>query len=200
MKIITNLLRANLRCVFLDRDGVINRKPPEGRYIGRWEDFHLLPGVEAAIATLNRQGLRVIVVSNQRGIALAHYTSADIEAIHARLQLHLTGYGARIDAFYFCPHDKGECNCRKPNPGLFEQAFRDFPDAEPNNSLMIGDSISDIEAAQNLQMRSIFIEGDPLTRKAGADRAAALADAVTNSLAEAVRLLLQIKISSASTS
>lgn len=190
----------NLRYIFLDRDGVINHKAPEGRYIGRWEEFHLLPGAEAAIAELNRQQIRVIVISNQRGVALGYYTSADVEALHHRLQQHLADHGARIDAFYFCPHDRGECNCRKPKPGLFEQAFLDFPEASVNNSLMVGDSICDIEAARNLGMRSIFVQGDPATRKPEADRAAELAHSVADSLAGVVRMLLEAQARSASIS
>ncbi|HTX75360.1 MAG TPA: HAD-IIIA family hydrolase, partial [Terracidiphilus sp.] len=84
------------------------------------------------------------------------------------------------------PHDKEECDCRKPRTGMFRQAFRDFPEASPANSLVIGDSLSDIEAARALGCASIFIEGDPETRKAGASQAAARADAVASSLAEAV--------------
>lgn len=190
----------NLRYIFLDRDGVINRKAPEGRYIGRWEEFHLLPGTEDAIAAMNRQGIRVIVISNQRGVALGHYTSTDVEALHHRLQQHLAAYGARIDAFYFCPHDRGECNCRKPKPGLFEQAFLNFPEASVSNSLMVGDSLCDIEAARNLGMRSIFIQGDPATRKPEAERAAELAESVADSLAGAVRMLLKAQPTSGSIS
>ena len=180
----------NIRCVFLDRDGVINRKPPEGAYVARWSDFHILPGVEAAIAALNRAGVRVIVISNQRGIALGHYTAADVDALHARLRRHLADHGARIDAFYFCPHDKDSCDCRKPKTALFEQAFRDFPDASRSNSIVIGDSLSDIDAARNLGVPSIFIQGDPATQKPGAATAAARADLVAHSLAEAVEALL----------
>ncbi len=175
-----------VRFVFLDRDGVINRKPPEREYIHHWDNFQFLPGAERAIAALNRSGRRVIVVTNQRGIALGLYTGADVESLHTRLQQHLAQHGARIDAFYYCPHDKQQCDCRKPKPGLFQQAFRDFPGALPSNSLVIGDSISDIQAARNLRIPVIFIEGDPNTRKSGSDEAAALADAVSNSLAEAV--------------
>ncbi len=168
---------------------MLNRKAPEGEYIGRWSEFHLLPGVERAIAALNRSGRRVVVVSNQRGIALGHYTSGDVDALHARLREHLAAHGARIDAFYFCPHDLDECDCRKPKPGLFLEAFRDFPEASVENSVVVGDSLSDIEAARGLGMRSIFIEGDPETRKGGAEQAAGLADAVVASLEEAVALL-----------
>jgi len=176
----------NVRYVFLDRDGVINRKPPEGEYIGDWKDVQFLPGAEAAIAALNVAGKRVIVVSNQRGVALGLYTSADVDALHARLQEHLGVRAAHIDAFYYCPHDKGECDCRKPGIGMFLQAFADFPQASRANSLLIGDSLSDIEAARNLGIPSILIQGDPSTQKEGADQAAALADRLCPSLLEAV--------------
>lgn len=176
-----------IRYVFLDRDGVIGRKLPEGEYISQWNGFQLLPGAELAIGSLNRSGRRVIVVTNQRGVALGRYTHAEVEELHFRLQRHMENYGARIDAFYYCPHDDGDrCDCRKPKPGLFQQAFRDFPDASPENSLMIGDSISDIEAARNLGMASIFVWGEPKTRKPGAEKAALLADRVCDWLREAV--------------
>jgi D-glycero-D-manno-heptose 1,7-bisphosphate phosphatase len=172
--------------VFLDRDGVINRKPPEGEYISRWEDVQLLPGVESAIAALHRSGRRVIVVSNQRGVALGLYTRADVDALHAQLRQHLDAHGARIDAFYYCPHDEGECDCRKPGIGMFLQALADFPQASRTNSLLIGDSLSDIEAARNLGIPSILIQGNPSTQKDGAAQAATLADGVCASLLEAV--------------
>jgi D-glycero-D-manno-heptose 1,7-bisphosphate phosphatase len=175
-----------VRYVFLDRDGVINRKPLEGEYVDHWAKFELLPGAESSIAALNRSGRRVIVVTNQRGVALGLYTCAEVEALHSRLQQHLARHGARIDAFYYCPHDKNQCDCRKPKTGLFQQAFRDFPEAAPTNSLVIGDSISDIEAARNLGIPAIFICGDPTTQKPGAENAAAFADAISDSLAEAV--------------
>ena len=176
----------HIQYVFLDRDGVINRKPPEGEYVARWSDVQVLPGVESAIAAFNRSGRKVIVVSNQRGIALGRYTGADVEAINAELQQHLAAHGAHIDAFYYCPHEEDQCDCRKPRTGMFEQAFRDFPGSSRANSLLIGDSISDIEAARNLGITAIFIEGDPSTQKKGAERAAALADLVCASLLEAV--------------
>jgi D-glycero-D-manno-heptose 1,7-bisphosphate phosphatase len=144
--------------------------------------MEILPGVEAAIAALNRSGRRVIVVSNQRGIALGYYTGEDVEVLHRRLQEHLASHKAHIDAFYYCPHDEGQCDCRKPGTGMFMQAFRDFPEATPANSIAIGDSLSDIEAARTLKMRSIFISGDPSTQKPGGDRAAELADFTADSL------------------
>ncbi len=186
-----NQARQQTRYVFLDRDGVINRKAPEGEYIHTWGNFEILPGVEEAIAAMNRSGRRVLVLSNQRGVALGLYTCADVDSLHLRLQQHLAEYGAKIDAFYYCPHDENQCDCRKPKPGLFYKAFRDFPDANPANSLVLGDSISDIEAAHGLDMPAIFIEGDPTTQKAGAGKAAMEADAVCASLLDAVNQYLR---------
>jgi len=182
----------NVRYVFLDRDGVICRKPPEGEYISQWESFHLLPGAVTAIACLNRCGRRVIVVTNQRGVALGRYTCAEVEELHFRLQQHLAMHGARIDAFYYCPHADGDkCDCRKPKPGLFQQAFRDFHDAFPENSLMIGDTMSDIEGARNLGIASIFVRGEPKTQKPGTEKAILLADRVCESLLHAVNEYLR---------
>jgi D-glycero-D-manno-heptose 1,7-bisphosphate phosphatase len=178
------------RTIFLDRDGVLNRKLPEGRYVASWSDFHPLPGIHQAIARLNRAGLRVIVVSNQRGIALGLYDAPAVRAIHAQLQSDLKPHGAHIDAFYFCPHDKQQCDCRKPLPGLFEQAQADAPDITAATSIMIGDSWSDIEFGHRLGMRTIYIEGDPTHRKPGFEAARDLAYRCFQSLPEAVDALL----------
>lgn len=175
--------------VFLDRDGVINRKPVEGDYICNWSQFMVLPGVEEAIRSLNQAGKTVAVVTNQRGIALGRYTEKDLMDIHRQLQEHLAANGAHIDAFYFCPHDRHQCECRKPGTALFEQAFHDFPQASAANSLLIGDSLSDIQAAKKMKMRSIFIEGEPDRQKPGAAKAAELADTVCSSLSKAVTLI-----------
>jgi len=180
-----------LSTIFLDRDGVLNEKMPEGSYVASWADFHLLPGVPEAIARLNRAGLPVVVASNQRGIARGLYSVADVEAIHSAFQNVLKAHGAHVDGFYFCPHGKGECNCRKPLPGLFDQAAKDFPAIEAANSAMIGDSLSDIEFGQRLGMLTVFIDGDPERQPPSAQAAAELADLRFPSLAEAVDALLE---------
>src|SRR6185312_13342306 len=180
-----------LRTVFLDRDGVINEKAPEGDYVRRAEDLKLLPGAAAAIARLNRAGLRVVVVTNQRGVALGLYSKEDVLQIQAALEKTLAPEGARLDGFYFCPHEEGACDCRKPQPGLFEQARTDFPEIDPASSVMIGDSLSDVEFGRGVGMRTIFIEGPAETQRYGAERARKLADARAYSLAEAVEFLLK---------
>ena len=115
-------------------------------------EFKPLAGAVEAVGRLNRAGLRVVVVSNQRGIAKGLYTAADVEAIHSGFQKLLKAHGAKVDGFYFCPHEKGTCNCRKPLPGLYEQAVTDFPEIAAADSAMIGDSLSDIDFGRRLGM------------------------------------------------
>lgn len=181
---------SGLRTVFLDRDGVVNKKMPEGQFVRSWDEFELLPGVPEAIAELNRRGLRVVVVSNQRGIALNLYTVGDVQAIHSQLQDLLAKHGAHIDAFYICPHLKEECNCRKPLPGMFEQAAREFSDISVAASVMIGDSRSDMEFGARLGMKTILIERESEFKKSGIEEARALASHRFPSLTDAVNALL----------
>lgn len=179
-----------LATVFLDRDGVINEKMAEGRYVTSWSEFKVLPGVPQAIARLNRAGLRVAVVTNQRCVALGLCTAGDVRELHSAFQRLLNRYGAHVDGFYFCPHDKSECNCRKPLAGLFEQAAAQFPEISAGSSAMIGDSLSDIEFGRRLGMLTVLIDGDPERRKPGWQAAAALAELRFASLAEAIDGLL----------
>ena len=181
----------DLKTVFLDRDGVLNEKAPEGSYVASWNDFHILPGVPRALSRLNRLGLRVIVVTNQRGVALGLYTLADVEAMHAEFERLLESEGARVDAFYVCPHDTGRCDCRKPLPGLFERAVARFPGISASTSVMIGDSLLDIEFGRRLGMATILIEADSAQERRGGEEARALADWRFASLPQAVDDLLE---------
>ena len=181
-----------VRYVFLDRDGVLNRKMPEGAYVSDWAQFQWLPGATEAVARMNRAGLTVILVSNQRGIALGLYTPEQLELIHANMQTQLARQDARLDAIYYCPHDQGECHCRKPETGLFEQAWQRFPQANAQNSLVIGDSLSDIQAGHRLGMKTIFIDGEADRQKPGATVAAELADEIAGSLLQAVETHLNL--------
>lgn len=185
-----------VRTVFLDRDGVLNRKAPEGEYVSRWEQCALLPGVPEALRLLREAGLPVYVVTNQRGVALGLYTREDVERLHAEISEELTRAGGRIDGFYYCPHDKSTCECRKPGTGLFEQARAAHREIEWSSSLMIGDSHSDIEAGNRLGMRTIFIDADPIHQKPGAATARAEANAVCHSLLEAVQRIVSTRVGS----
>jgi D-glycero-D-manno-heptose 1,7-bisphosphate phosphatase len=182
---------SRIQACFLDRDGVLNKKMPEGHYVTRWSEFEVLPGVVEAIRHLNEAGILVIVVSNQRGIAKGLYTANDVEDMHTRFQSLLNTYGAHIDRFYFCPHDKVECDCRKPRPGMFEQARRDFPTLHAKTSVMIGDSHSDIEFGRQLGMLTIWIEGNKAHPRPNDEKASGFADLRFASLSQAVAALLR---------
>jgi D-glycero-D-manno-heptose 1,7-bisphosphate phosphatase len=186
MELSGNNLFSNVDFVFLDRDGVINRKARESEYVWQWSDFHPLPDVEAAILSFNRSGRRVIVVTNQRGVARGLYTLDQVDSLHDRLQKHLTRFGAHIDAFYVCTHDYLQCSCRKPKTGLLEQAFRDFPKATKRNSIVIGDSVSDIQLALAFGIRSILIRDDARILSPDDESTLSMATAVSSSLKQAV--------------
>jgi len=176
----------SVKFVFLDRDGVINRKVQEGSYCTSWQTIAMIPGAERAIALLNQTSRKVIIVTNQRGIALGHLSEPDLLSIHENLRLHLGSFGAHIDSIYYCPHDLGQCNCRKPGTGLFERAFRDYPDARPEASVMIGDSDSDVIAGASMGMKTILITEGPYPGPCTIGRPTALA----RSLLEAVETYL----------
>ena len=136
------------RAIFLDRDGVINEKMPEGQYVTRWEEFRLLPDVAEAIRTFNDMGFLVVVVTNQRGIAKGLYTEEDLKEIHRRMSEEIERSGGRIDAIYYCPHDIHEnCNCRKPKPGMILKAAEELG-IDLTSSYLIGDSITDIQCGK----------------------------------------------------
>jgi D-glycero-D-manno-heptose 1,7-bisphosphate phosphatase len=162
---------------FLDRDGTINVKPPEGEYVTRPEDLVLLPRAGEAIARLNAAGWRAIVVTNQRGVALRRMSEEDLSAVHTRLETELAAAGARLDGLYVCPHAEGVCDCRKPGTGLFTQARAEHPEVDFADSVVIGDSWRDMEAAAAIGARRVLVA--PASGRAPVDHAAAsLWDAV----------------------
>jgi D-glycero-D-manno-heptose 1,7-bisphosphate phosphatase len=143
------------RAAFLDRDGVINRKPPGDEYVTRWEDMHFLPGVAESIALLNQAGFRVIVVSNQRCVSNGLVTSHTLDSIHRQMCERLATAGAKIDAVYYCPHEKQPpCTCRKPAPGMLLAAARAYQ-IDLAASWVIGDSDIDVEAGRNAGCRTV---------------------------------------------
>ena len=164
----------NYTTIFLDRDGVINRKRDDD-YVKHWGEFEFLPGAKEALRMLTENNYRLIVVTNQRGIARGWMTETAVQEIHARMLAEIAP--ARIAAIYYCPHDKDQCDCRKPKTGLFLQAQRDFPDIEFARSWVIGDSASDLEAGAALGCHTIYI---------GAANEAATEQAVAPSLYDAV--------------
>lgn len=145
--------------MFLDRDGVINDRLV-GRYVLTWREFRFIPGTLEALRFFAGYFGRIFVVTNQQGIGKGLMTEEDIQDIHKRMLSEIVQAGGRIDGIYFCPDLKEKPdNCRKPNPAMALQAQRDFPEIEFTRSVMVGDSISDMDFASRLGMRSVLIEG-----------------------------------------
>ena len=173
--------------VFLDRDGTVME---DAHYIKSPKQVRLLPGAAAAVRRINDAGIRVIVVTNQSGIARGLFTVDDYEAVKAQFEALLGQQGARIDASYYCPHHpdfSGGCGCRKPGTKMFEDAMRDFG-LNASNVAYIGDRWRDVAASKKLGGRGIMISS-PMTRDE--DRRKAEADGIETaaSLSDAVDLL-----------
>ena len=113
-----------------------------------------MPGVPEAIRTLNEAGYLVLVVTSQRGVARGMMTLEAVEDVHRHMYAALEEAGAHIDGIYVCPHNEGECHCRKPEIGLFLQAERDFS-IDKAASWMVGDSDTDTEAGERYGVRTI---------------------------------------------
>ena len=149
------------KVVFLDRDGTINE---EVHYLYRPEDFKFLPGVPEALKMLTDSGYKLVVVTNQAGVARGYYSEADVVKLHGYVNQLLKPYGTGIHGFYYCPHHpehgkgryKMACGCRKPGIGLFEQAEKDFA-VDKSASYMIGDKLLDVEAGKRYGVTSILV-------------------------------------------
>ncbi|AHK80470.1 D,D-heptose 1,7-bisphosphate phosphatase [Ectothiorhodospira haloalkaliphila] len=134
-----------MKLILLDRDGVINRDSPD--YIKSPEEWIPLPGSLEAIARLSRAGWRVVVVTNQSGLARGLFDAATLDAIHARMTDAVEAAGGSLQGIYHCPHGPDDgCDCRKPRPGLFHQVARDL-NIDLAGVPAVGDSPRDIEAA-----------------------------------------------------
>jgi histidinol-phosphate phosphatase family protein len=136
------------KTIILDRDGVLNRKPRRAHYVRNWNEFEWLPGALSALQKLHGAGYRVVVVSNQAGIARGAMSEADLAAIHRAMTEDVASAGGKIEAIYYCPHDwHGGCECRKPLPGMLFQAQHDL-NLDLSRTYFVGDDERDGEAAE----------------------------------------------------
>ena len=142
----------------------------------RWEDWRWLPGAREALRLFKRAGYRVIVVSNQAGIARGAMAQADVDAIHEGMRAEARESGGDIDAVYCCPHgwDEG-CECRKPKPGMLYQAQRDFH-LDLTRTYLIGDDERDTQAADAAGCPSILLSGERSLLNVARDLIGATAD------------------------
>lgn len=140
--------------VFLDRDGTINE---EMGYINHLSRFQIFPQAVPAIRRLNEAGLKVVVISNQSGVARGYFSLALVEKVNQRLTEILAAGGARLDGLYVCTHGPDEgCPCRKPKPELILRAAQDL-DLDLTHSYLVGDRFKDLETAANAGVRGILV-------------------------------------------
>lgn len=141
--------------VFLDRDGTLN---VEKEYLHRYDDWVWIPGVIPALRSLQKGGFRLVVVTNQSGIARGYYTRARVDALHRRVSADLKRHGVSLAGIYLCPHGPGaKCPCRKPAPGLLIRAARELK-LDLTGSFMVGDKASDVEAARRSGVTPLFVQ------------------------------------------
>jgi len=153
------------KAVFLDRDGVINK---DHAYVYKIEDVEFIDGIFDVCCQFKQRGYKIIIVTNQSGIGRGYYSEQDFEALTEWMKAQFAANGCVIDAVYFCPHHPTEaiepylfdCDCRKPKPGMFSKAIRDF-ELLPSACAMIGDKASDMFAAEAAGVgRKILFKSD----------------------------------------
>lgn len=186
------------RIVFLDRDGTLNE---EVHYLHRTSDLKLLPGVAEALRTLKEAGYRLVVVTNQAGVARGYYSEEDVKVLHGYMNRMLEEQGAAIDGFYYCPHHpehgtgvyKRECRCRKPGTGMFEMAEKQF-EVDRAHSFMIGDKLLDIEAGNAYGLTTVLVGtgyGRDIHLEETAKGVSPVYDHYADSLAEAAQWIVR---------
>jgi histidinol-phosphate phosphatase family protein len=146
--------------LFLDRDGVINHEKHQD-YIHTWDEFRFYDGVTEAIKILSEKFHRIVVVTNQKGVGKGLTKREDLEVIHNNMKDAIVGAGGRIDEIYYCADLEETSEYRKPNAGMGLQAIRQFPDIIPSKSIMVGNTISDMQFGRNLGTYTVFL---PTTR------------------------------------
>ena len=145
-----------MKLIILDRDGVINHDSED--YIKSENEWEAIPGSLDAIARLNRGGYRVVVVSNQAGLARGKLDVNALNAIHRKMHTHLSQYGGVVEAIFFCPHGPDDkCSCRKPEPGLFHEISRRLR-TPLYKSFVVGDKLSDIQAALAVKAKVALVK------------------------------------------
>ena len=151
-----DLLNDKKPALFLDRDGVINI---EKNYLHKKEDFEFIEGIFDLCKAYKAKGHHLVVVTNQSGIARKYYSEMDFSTLTFWMLGEFSKQGIEIDQVYHCPHHpdiSGECECRKPKPGMLLQAQKDF-NIDMANSILVGDSERDIEAAHRAGLKETYL-------------------------------------------
>lgn len=144
------------RAIFLDRDGVVNK---EVGYLSTPDNLELIEGSIDALKILKEKGYLLIIITNQAGIARGYFTEKDVEKIHAKLTKILNDNNVILDDIFYCPHHPdftGDCECRKPKPGMIFKAKKKF-NINLKKSFMIGDTLKDVETGKNAQCITVLV-------------------------------------------
>ena len=145
--------------LFLDRDGVINHET-EGEYVTQWSEFKFYDGVKQALEIFAQKFNRIIIITNQRGISKGLMDEGDLRDIHLNMLGAIEAAGGRIDRIYYCIDMNDDSMNRKPNPGMALQAKQDFPEIDFKRSLMIGNTMADMQFGRNIGAHTIFISSN----------------------------------------
>jgi D-glycero-D-manno-heptose 1,7-bisphosphate phosphatase len=149
------------KVLFLDRDGVINKKVEQHDYVKNVSEFVFCDGALDAMKILAGIFEYIFIVTNQQGVSKGLLTDKELEKIHRHMMDEIIHAGGRVDKIYICPHLEGTCECRKPKTGMAEQAFRDFPQIKNLEMVMVGDSDSDMQFARKLRINCVRIGHQP---------------------------------------
>lgn len=145
-----------MKLIIIDRDGVINYDSDE--YIKSEAEWNPIPGSLEAIGKLTHEGYHIVVVSNQSGLARGKFTLDNLNHIHQKMHSHISQFGGKIEAIFFCPHGPDDnCKCRKPKPGLFEEISKRLH-ISLNGVTVVGDKLSDIEAALAVNANPVLVK------------------------------------------
>ena len=174
--------------VFLDRDGTLIE---ERGYLDRLDMLEIFPWTSDAIRLLNRAGFATVVITNQAAIGRGIIDEPFLRLVHDTMDARFAAGGARIDAYYFCPHHPdASCTCRKPAPGMIERACREMQ-LDPRRSVMVGDRWLDVACGHAAGTRSVLVRTGHGGHEEEQAPAGARADAILNNLMEAVGWILR---------
>lgn len=159
-------MKKKVKIAFLDRDGVINSNKINGGYVGEIKNFKWIPGAKKAIKFLKKNNFKVVIVTNQSGIARGYFSIKDVYKLHRYLKDELIKFGTFVDKIYFCPYHvdgviykyKKRSSLRKPSIGMFKKACKIWK-IDKKYSFMVGDQITDMEFANKAKIKGYMFKG-----------------------------------------
>ncbi|MCM8800301.1 MAG: HAD family hydrolase [Candidatus Omnitrophica bacterium] len=149
-----------MKIIFLDRDGVINKYPGDGRYVTKWSEFKFLKGVKLALKRLTQNDCKIFIISNQAGVSKGIFTKKDLDDITENMLKELNRSKIKIAGVFYCIHrEEDKCSCRKPKIGLLKNAIRSLGKIkiDKKNCFFIGDTYRDIQTGEAFGCKTILV-------------------------------------------